>query len=172
MTMRIVGKEMLIQRGYVITEETEEGIVGEKDDKIICLFFTACPKFNTEIAQMYMNMMHKMDIKHGIIVYKNSVTSSAKKIIENLSDISLSTENSLKIELFSEEELTINITKHVLQPTFERLSEDKAKEFKKKYGIKFAILLKSDPISKFYGYEIGDVIKITRKGYVTWRIVR
>ena len=116
--------------------------------------------------------MHKMDIKHGIIVYKNSVTSSAKKIIENLTDISLSTENSLKIELFSEEELTINITKHVLQPTFERLSDDKSKKFKKKYGIKFAILLKTDPISKFYGYEIGDVIKITRKGYVTWRIVR
>jgi len=33
--------------------------------------------------------------------------------------------------------------------------------------------LRTDPISRFYGYERGDIIKVTRTGgIVTYRIVR
>ena len=45
--------------------------------------------------------------------------------------------------------------------------------FKKKYGEDIPIIMKSDPISRFYGYERGDIIKVTRKnGYVMFRIVK
>ena len=45
--------------------------------------------------------------------------------------------------------------------------------FKKKYTDDIPIILKSDPISRFYGYERGDIIKVTRKsGYVMFRIVK
>ena len=46
-------------------------------------------------------------------------------------------------------------------------------QIKEKYGDTFPSLLKSDPISRFYGYNKGDIIKVTRKnGIVIHRIVK
>ena len=46
----------------------------------------------------------------------------------------------------------------------------------KKYGIKHGILRHDKPISRFYNYSKGDVIRIHRKennsDYITYRIVR
>ena len=69
----------------------------------------------------------------------------------------------MEFELFSIDDLQYNITKHVLQPKFERLSEKEAQDFKKSYGIKFPVLRKDDPISRFYNYKRGDVIRVKRK---------
>jgi DNA-directed RNA polymerase I, II, and III subunit RPABC1 len=113
-------------------------------------------------------MIKKMDVWHCLIVYKDTVTPIAKKVVEESKDII--------IELFNVEELQYNITKHYLVPKHELLFKKKSKEceqFKKKYSDKFPIILKSDPVSRFYGYEKGDIIKITRNnGYITYRIVR
>ena len=79
-------------------------------------------------------------------------------------------------ELFEENELQYNITKHYLVPKHELLFEKGskgAKEFKEKYSDKFPIILKTDPISRFYGFNKGDIIKVTRKGdVVMYRIVK
>ena len=112
--------------------------------------------------------MKQIDVFHAIIVYKDSATPVAKKIIEESNDI--------LIELFQEEELSYNITKHYLVPKHELIYEKGskgAKEFKDKYSDKFPIILKSDPISRFYGYKKGDIIKVTRKsGNIMYRIVK
>lgn len=158
--------EIFTQRGYEITSQDEEQISAIKQNgEEIYAFLSEIPKFNTDRAQEYIGLMYELGIKHSLLVYKNSITSAAKKIEQNLPD--------MKIELFSLEELQYNITKHRLQPKFECLPKKEADDFKKKYGTRFAIMLKSDPISRFYGYQPGNVIKVTRKnGYVTFRIVR
>ncbi len=75
------------------------------------------------------------------------------KTIDKLTDI--------QIELFHISDVQYNITKHVLQPIFTRLV-DKI-EFIKQYGNKYSKLKMGDPIRKFYNYNKGDVIKVTRK---------
>ena len=162
--------EMFLQRGYDVVEQDEERILAVKEDGAqICAFIPKImSKFNVDCIQQYISMLKKMDIYHCVIVYKDSATPIAKKVVEDSKEII--------IELFNEDELQYNITKHYLVPKHELLFKKKSKEceqFKKKYSDKFPIILKSDPVSRFYGYEKGDIIKITRKeGYVMYRLVR
>ena len=171
--VRSVCKELLDQRGFAVAEEDNDKIVATNGKKTIGIFFSYMPKFNTERAHEYITMMDDLDIHHGIIVYKDGITSSAKKVIENLPSQSLGFEVHLKVELFNENELTFNITKHHLQPKFESLGKDESKAFKKQFGVKFPSILTTDPVVRFYGWKSGSVIKITRKtGYVAYRIVK
>lgn len=158
--------EMFQQRGYDIVDQDEDKITAVKQDgNQICAFMANTPKFNVERVQEYISLMHELGITHSIVVYKESATPMAKKVVNS--------SNEMIIELFTEEELQYNLTKHVLVPLHERLSEADSEAFKKKYGSKFATILRSDPVSRFYGYSRGDVIKVTRKGgYITYRIVK
>lgn len=161
--------ELLQQRGFEIIDQTEDRILGvKKGGKQICAFISNTPKFNVEKMQEYISMMKKLDLTHSIIVYKDNATPVAKKVIEDSDDMT--------IELFQEDELQYNLTKHYLVPKHELVFEKgtkKCKEFKEKYSDKFPILLKSDPVCRFYGYNKGDIIKITRKGgNIMYRIVK
>ena len=161
--------EMFNQRGYDIIEKDEEQILAlKRDGKQICAFMATTPKFNVERIQEYISIMKQMDVWHSIIVYKDNVTPIAKKVIEESKE--------MVIELFSEEELQYNITKHYLVPKHEILFEKGtkgAKEFKAKYSDNFPYLLKTDPVTRFYGYNKGDIIKITRRGgNIMYRIVK
>lgn len=178
-----VVKEMLSQRLYSNIEEGEDDgmtilkAVKTNGDDII-VFFTDIEKFNTECGQYFTKKVNSLELKHCIIVYKNTITSSAKKMLENIPvikkiiDVSTKEENII-FELFVYKELQFNITTHVLQPRFDLLSNSESNKFKKKYGNKFPKILTTDPISKFYRFTPGQVVKITRKnGYVTYRIVK
>ena len=165
-----VCEEMFIQRGYIIVEKDDERILAIKEDgKQICAFINKLgAKFNVERIQECISMMREMDVYHGLIVYMDTATPVAKKIVEE--------SQKMKIELFHEKELQYNLTKHYLVPDHKLIYKSKTKkceEFKKKYTDKFPTLLKTDPVSRFYGYEKGDIIQITRKdSYVTYRIVK
>jgi DNA-directed RNA polymerase I, II, and III subunit RPABC1 len=161
--------EMILQRNYEIIDKDDERILSKKPDgSLMCIFLTNSSKFNVDSIQEYILMMRKMNLWHSIIVYKDNVTPVAKKIISDTKDF--------KIELFQEEELQYNITKHYLVPNHTIYAKKDSKEgieFKKKYSENFPIILKSDPVARFYAYEKGDIIKITRSnGYVTFRIVK
>ena len=79
----------------------------------------------------------------------------------------------MNFELFLEEDLQVNITKHKYQHTLEKIHPKTAQEIKKKFGTKFPILKKDDPISRFYNFEKGDLIKVTRKNNnIIYRIVK
>lgn len=88
------------------------------------------------------------------------------------------------IQVFFWDELIVNPTKHYMVPKHEILSNDEKMELtsnNNKYsGIdKFPIILDSDPIMRFLGGKLGDVIKITRFNvlasminfYITYRVV-
>ena len=161
--------EMLNARNYTNIIENEDHILAKKyNGEYVCCFFQPVIKFNIEYLQEYINIMNKLNLKHMIILYKDNITPIVKKTIDDLKDII--------IEFFIEDELLYNITKHYLVPKHEllyRANSAEANELKKKFNNKFPILLKSDPVSRFYGFNKGDIIKITRKNnHIIYRIVK
>ena len=158
--------EMLGQRNYEIINKEEDQIVALKPDgNQVIVFLSDSLKFNVKNIQMYITIMDEMQIFHAIIVYKESITAFTKKAIEQSLEMTF--------ELFAVEDLQYNITKHVLQPKFECLTTEESTKFKKQYGNRFPTLRRDDPISRFYGYNKGDVIKITRpNNYISYSIVK
>lgn len=160
--------EMLEQRGYSIESQEPDQIIAIKPDgNQMIVFFLSSSKFTVDyIKNMVNTLQNELYINHAIVVYKDSVTYMTKKFIENIP--------SLKIELFPEINLQYNITKHVLQPLkYEKLDDKEAEVFKKKYGVKFPVQKQTGEIALFYGYEKGDVIRVTRRnGLVEHRIVK
>jgi DNA-directed RNA polymerase subunit H (RpoH/RPB5) len=103
---------------------------------------------------------HKF-IKLSTIFITPAIMKQTKKQIIDMPNI--------KVKVFYETEFYINVTKHILQPyKFEKMSE----ENKRAYFIKYNITKKPNlylhrldsgrPISRWYGFEKGDLIKITR----------
>lgn len=161
--------EMITQRNYQVLDKDDERILAKKPDKnLMCVFLCNSNKFNVESIQEHILMMKKMDLSHCIIVYKDNVTPVAKKIIDETKDF--------KIELFHVDELQYNLTKHYLVPKHEihfRKGTKGCVNFKKKYGDNFPIILKNDPVSRFYDFERGDIIRITDDDDIVYfRIVK
>jgi len=156
--------EMITQRGYTIVDL--ENMTALKDDgNQMIVFFNESPSFDTKSMKEIFSLMTDIGVKHSIVIYKDKVTPATKSTLEQLQD--------MKIELFAEEDLQFNITKHRLQPIFKKLKDDEAVDFKKKFGIKFGTLRIDRPIARFYDYSKGDVIRITRSdGYINYRIVK
>ena len=158
--------EMLEQRGFEIILRDDMMLRALKPcgDHIV-VFFHNNSKLNKNDMGKYMTMMKDQNCQHSVIVYMNDITSMSSKSVDQSIE--------LKIELFTFEELQFNITKHRLQPSkFVKLSAEENLHFKRTYGMKFPIMKSSDPISRFYDYDKGDVIEITQKsGLVTHRIV-
>lgn len=70
------------------------------------------------------------------------------------------------VTVFHYKKLLYNITKHRLVPKHEKLSNREKIKIKGELMIdnfnKLPVMLKSDPVSRFYNYRKNDVIKITR----------
>lgn len=153
--------EMLKQRHYNIIEQNDY-IIAEKPEKDqVYVHFSENPKFDTSNMK---EVMSSININHIIIVYKTDITAVAKTTMLNSCN--------KEFELFSESDLKYNITKHRLQPVFEKLSDEQVEEFKKTYDINLPQMKYDMPISRFFNYKKKDIIRITRKnGHVTYRVV-
>lgn len=156
--------EMLEQRGFEV-EVTDEGLVGKKPRSAVIVFFNLTPKVNNDRIQEYITKMRNTGFTHAIVVYNESVTPMAQKVVDELEGI--------RIELFQMNSLRYNITKHRLVPKHTPLTKGEMKVFKEEFGTKIPILLYSDPIARFYDFQRGDVIKVERNnGYICYRIVK
>jgi DNA-directed RNA polymerase subunit H (RpoH/RPB5) len=159
--------EMLKQRNYEILQLDKEDLIIsalKPNGEQVSVYFNMSPKFDTKSMKEIIFLMEQEGIDHSIVVYKDNITAATSNILSQTID--------LKIELFAEEDLQINITKHCLQPKFVRLNKDDTIHFKEQFGIKFPSLRHDKPISRFYDYQKGDVIQIERDGMFTFRIVR
>lgn len=116
--------------------------------------------------------MEKDGVRNAIIVLQTGLTSYAKSAVTKLS-----AGDRCRMEVFLENELIVNITRHVLVPKHEILSADEKKALLRRYKLKESQLpriQKSDPIARYYGLTHGIVVKITRPSetagrYVTYR---
>ena len=159
---------MIEQRGYsIIDDESDDFIIMavKQDGERMCAILMDIHKFDVSRLKDYIGLMKELNVKHSIVAYKEKVTSKTKKTVENMDDI--------KIELFTDDELSFNITKNELVPKHILLSKEESKQFIHTYGTRFPVIRTTDPISRFYGYERGDVVEITNKsGYISHCIVK
>lgn len=162
-----VIREMFEQRGYSrITDKREYITARKQDGSKICMFKTIKQKVGVKDVTECIGAMKLGNIKHCVIVCED-ITPATKNMVKTLPVLEM------VVEIFNVEDVRINITKHSLVPKHEKLPDDEAKDFKKKYGVKIPVMLREDPIVKFYGYKRGNIIRVIRKnGTVAFRIVK
>jgi DNA-directed RNA polymerase subunit H (RpoH/RPB5) len=160
--------QMMEARGYEITESESDKMVATKEDHNILIISVPDAKLNTNTVKLIITILQTNELDHAIVIYNDTITSGAKKIIETIY-----TSDKITIECFDRSELQYNITTHRLQSQFEKSSPEEYAEIKSKWGTNLPIMLKTDPISRFYNFARGDIIKVTRKnGFVTYKIVK
>ena len=159
-------KIMIGDRNYKYIKEEDNIMIFSNNKSYICLFLILYDKLDISNVKNIINILNNKKLNHAIILYKTSMTSYAKKIIDNI-------KKEFIIETFFEKNLLYNITKHRLVPKHTELSIDESKIFIKKYGKEFPVILKSDPVCKYYNFKKGSIIKITRNNnYIMYRIVK
>ncbi len=108
----------------------------------------------------------------GIIVYRNNITAIAKKLLMP------GAIPGVRLEVFKESELLVDITEHTLVPEHVVLTPDQKQEVLGRYKLKESQLPKiqaADPIARYYGLQRGTVVKIIRRSetagrYITYRV--
>lgn len=96
-----------------------------------------------------------------LVIMAEKLTSGHMKEIARLEK----PDNSM--QFFDLKEVAFNITKHVLVPRHEVIDdEEKIKEIVEKYNVRskhhFPIMLKTDPVARYYGINSGSLVKIVR----------
>eukprot|EP00879_Flechtneria_rotunda_P023718 GHRR01025109.1.p1 GENE.GHRR01025109.1~~GHRR01025109.1.p1 ORF type:complete len:118 (+),score=27.41 GHRR01025109.1:790-1143(+) len=114
--------------------------------------------------------MQAEQVKRAIMVLQSVLTPFAKGVIAEIS-------GKLIVECFTEAELQVNITKHILVPEHRILSAEEKDTLLKRYKVKENQLPRiqhSDPVARYYGLQRGQVVRIVRPSetagrYVTYR---
>ncbi len=108
------------------------------------------------------------DISKGIIIHLGVPTSSGKNLIMNIDKTGQVKINTLYLKTFSNCPMD-----HKYYFPHIKLKKDEVVEFKKYFDkIKIPIIFMSDPISKFFDFKSGDIIKIKRGDMISYRIVK
>jgi len=125
-----------------------------------------------EIEDFYKRM--KADnIARAIIVFHTAITPYARQSMAKVAS------TKTIMEQFKEDELLVNITKHILVPKHILLSDEDKATLLGKYKLKETQLPRiqhSDAVARFLGLQRGQVVKIIRASetagrYVTYRYV-
>lgn len=153
--MEKVVLEMLMARGHVIENVTKNQIDATSDVGGKVLVIILNDKFTIKLLEDLLGKYNINEYYEFIVVCKHIMISNLKKI-ENICE---------KIEIFNENELSLNIINHVLQPKFRKIESNKKGTW--------PILLETDPVAKFLKFKNGDFIEITHpNGLISYRIVR
>ncbi|XP_050227854.1 DNA-directed RNA polymerase V subunit 5A [Mercurialis annua] len=96
-----------------------------------------------------------------VLILENQITNQALKAMDLFK---------FKVEMFQITDLLINITKHVLKPKHQVLTDEEKKKILKDYCIEekqLPRILRRDAIARYYGLEKGQVVKVTYSGDIT-----
>jgi DNA-directed RNA polymerase I, II, and III subunit RPABC1 len=155
----------------VVSDTHDKIVVSNGTDQII-VCFVYDPKVSVKKIKSIKEIIDAGVYTCLILVYKSMITAFAKQFI--VTDV-----NNLNVQVFSENELSFNITKHALVPKHEVLSTKDRNELIRQYRTTlkhFPLMLSSDPVARYYGALPGTMMKITRKSptageYVLYRVV-
>lgn len=139
------------------------------ENKKILLFFHYCDKMGIDTLRNLIQFAEYEGIRNIIIILQNTWSTNCKKVIENLMHYD--------IEVFDLDEFQYDITTLYYFVPHEKLTkEDEIATIRQSYGTSIPVILKSDPIAKYYKFDRGDIVKVWRNDFdqpsISYRIVR
>jgi len=159
--------------GHPVEKERLTLLCVRSDDpnKKIFVFFPGEEKVDVKALQQYADKMQEQQVYFAIIVVENDMSPFAKKALEEAKP-------QYNIEVFKEAELQVDITEHELVPKHEVLTDDEKQQLLKRYNLKDSQLPRmfpKDPISRYFGLQRGQVVKIIRSSetagrYISYRV--
>lgn len=111
----------------------------------------------------YMQHLVQGSYYNGIMVTMKPMTGMALRLLRGAAGIKEGPMGG--VEVFVEQDLLVNITKHELVPTHVLLSKEEKDQLLKRYRLKETQLPRiqvTDPVAKYYGLRRGQVVKIIR----------
>ncbi|KAG8920671.1 DNA-directed RNA polymerases II 24 kDa polypeptide (RNA polymerase II subunit 5) [Tulasnella sp. 419] len=137
----------------------------------IFVFFSDEKNVGVKTMRKFIGILDEKKIQRGIIIYSQSMTPAAKKVINAMSQ-------NYVLEEFAESDLLVNITHHKLVPKHEVLSKEEKAVLLERYRLRETQLpriMLNDPVARYYGLRRGQVVKITRPSetsgrYASYRI--
>ncbi|PRQ49722.1 putative DNA-directed RNA polymerase [Rosa chinensis] len=122
------------------------------------------------IRGLHSQITNKDTLTGLILILQSQITSQALKTLDLYP---------FKVEMFQITDLLVNITKHVLKPKHQVLTERAKQNLLRKYNIEekqLPRMSQKDAIAKYYGLERGQVVKVIysrdiTKAHVTYRCV-
>ncbi len=164
---------MLQDRGYESIESTTEGdqvsvtAVSSINKKMRGRFITGL-RLNIGTVKDIINDFVTSEAQHGIIVYDGMPTSQGKKMLQNLDGT-----GTIRVETFPSVFFKSHKPIHKLVRPHIKLKKKEADAVKKEYGVKLPILLSSDPMTRYYDFRTGDIVKIIRRNNaIAYRLVK
>lgn len=184
--------QMLNDRNYLVSNEDLNGdqdafreqfgdtpskeqltiLVPKQDDPVqkMFVFFPEEAKVGVKTIKNLTDRMRDEAVSRAIMVIAQNLTPFAKQTLDEIKP-------AFTIEQFTENELLVNITKHVLVPEHRILSAEEKAVLLQRYKVKETQLPRiqhSDPVARYYGLQKGEVVRIVRPSetagrYVTYR---
>ena len=147
---------LLVSNGTIEKDDLTFSCENPKTHAILMVLFAKEDSIGIKPVVTLIEKMTIDKMRHCILVYPKSVTAPAKKHILKC--------KGLRIELFSEDELVINISKHKLMPKHTLLSSGAKKELLARFKeTQLPRILPTDPMAKYLGTRRGDVVRIIRR---------
>ncbi|KAF2012328.1 RPB5 subunit of DNA-directed RNA polymerase [Aaosphaeria arxii CBS 175.79] len=120
---------------------------------------------NAGLKQLREYMVHLAQNNHysGILVTIKPMTGMAIRMLRNATGVDGQVLGG--VEVFVEQDLLVNITKHELVPRHILLSHEEKKQLLERYRLKETQLPRiqvTDPVAKYLGLRRGQVVKIIR----------
>lgn len=138
--------------------------VSEPQIGTIHVEFSASPNIGIKDIKNFAQLLSEKNYYTGIFVSQAAPTSSALKIIPSLLPTIM--------EIFREEDLLVNISKHELVPKHILLSAEEKRGLLERYRLKETQLPRirvDDPMARYLGLRRGQVVKIIRKSETAGR---
>ena len=143
------------------TDAEDQLFVFLPDDDKVCV----------KTIKQYCEMMKEASVSHAILVVKQGVTPFAKTALQEMASTYL-------IEHFRDAELLVDVTEHRLVPAHALLSPEDRQALLDRYKLlaeQLPRIQRTDPVARYYGLKVGDVVKIVRPSetagrYVTYRV--
>lgn len=198
---RLTMVEMLKDRGFIVTSEQECsnlddfkarflsangsivydsmflmcGHAANIDDKVY-VFFSGEESVNSQKVKEWHARAKTELVGTALVVMGGKVNPAARKYA---AELARAPDFPVNFQLFEEDLVVINVTKHELVPKHIPLSPEETQEMLSKYNLQLAQLpriLVSDPQIQYFGLQRGRVVKIVRTSetageYVTYRQV-
>jgi DNA-directed RNA polymerase I, II, and III subunit RPABC1 len=127
--------------------------------------FLADQSIGVKQAKAFVHRVKDENFHTGIMVSVNAPTAASLKSFAAV-------EKEVTIEVFLEENLLVNITKHELVPKHILLSKQEKKALLQRYRLKESQLpriQKDDPVARYFGLRKGNVVKIIRRSETSGR---